>query len=115
MNNIAYRHGGAPIWLIGWGNTTWDADNTLTNMFRTGELLANYWNTEFNTLLDDARTITDQKKRQEMYSKAAKIFMEDAPVISLYQQIDNYGVSRKLEWAARSDERIEGYNMAVKQ
>ena len=88
MNNIAYRHGGAPIWLIGWGNTTWDADNTLTNMFQTGEPLANYWNTEFNTLLDDARTITDPKKRQAMYSKIAKIFMEDAPVISLYQQID---------------------------
>jgi len=114
MNNIAYRHGGAPIWLIGWGNATWDADNTFTNMFRTGELLANYWNTEFNTLLDDARSITDQKKRLEIYSKVTKIFMEDAPVIALYQQIDNYGVNRKVEWTARSDERLEGFNMAVK-
>jgi peptide/nickel transport system substrate-binding protein len=114
MNNIAYRHGGAPIWLIGWGNTTWDADNTLTNMFQTGEPLANYWNPEFNALLDDARTITDQKKRQAMYSKIAKIFIDDAPVISLYQQIDNYGVSRKLDWTARSDERLEGYNMSLK-
>jgi hypothetical protein len=49
-----------------------------------------------------------------MYSKVAKIFIEDAPVISLYQQIDNYGVSRKVEWAARPDERIEGFSMAVK-
>ena len=114
MNNIAYRHGGAPIWLIGWGNTTWDADNTLTNMFQTGEPLANYWNPEFNALLDDARTITDQKKRQAMYSKIDKIFIDDAPVISLYQQIDNYGVSRKLDWTARSDERLEGYNMSLK-
>jgi peptide/nickel transport system substrate-binding protein len=114
MNNISYRHGGAPMWLIGWGNTTWDADNTLTNMFRTGELLANYWNPEFNNLLDDARSITDQKKRQEIYSKIAKIFIEDAPVISLYQQIDNYGVNRRIEWTPRSDERIEGHAMAVK-
>jgi ABC-type transport system substrate-binding protein len=40
MNNISYRHGGAPIWLIGWGNPTWDADYTLTYFFRTGEVLA---------------------------------------------------------------------------
>ena len=40
--------------------------------------------------------------------------MEDAPAISLYQQIDNYGVSRKVEWTARPDERLEGYSMAVK-
>ncbi len=96
------------------GQRAWDADNTLTNIFRPGDLLANHWNSELNTLLDDARSITDQKKRLEIYAKVAKIFMEDAPAISLYQQIDNYGVSRKVEWTARSDERIEGYAMAVK-
>jgi peptide/nickel transport system substrate-binding protein len=83
-------------------------------MFRTGELLANYWNPEFNTFLDDARATTDQKKRQEIYSKVIRIFLEDAPVVSLYQQIDNYGVNRKVEWTARPDERLEGFSMAVK-
>jgi len=100
------------------GDTSWDADNTLTNMFRTGELLASSWNTEFDNFLDDARSTTDRKKRLEMYSKVARIFIEDAPVISLYQslyqQIDNFGVSRKVEWAARPDERIEGFSMAMK-
>jgi len=114
MNNIAYRHGGAPMWLIGWGNTTWDADGTFVPMFRTGQLLANYWNPDFNALLDDAQTSMDPKKRQEFYAKASRFFIEDAPAIPLYQQIDNYGVSRRLQWTARSDERIEGYNIAIK-
>jgi len=114
INTISYRHGGAPIWLEGWGNPTWDADDTLTNFFRTGELHANYGNPECNTLLDAARSTMDQQKRQEMYFKVGKILIEDAPVISLYQQIDNYGVSRKVEWTARSDERIFGYDMALK-
>jgi hypothetical protein len=41
--------------------------------------------------------------------------MEDPPAISLYQQIDNYGVNRKLDWSARPDERIDGFSMAMKQ
>jgi peptide/nickel transport system substrate-binding protein len=114
MNNISYRHGGAPIWLIGWGNPTWDADYTLAYFFRTGEILANYGNPEVTTLLDAARSTMDQQKRQESYSKVGKILLEDAPLISLYQQIDNYGVSRNVDWTARSDERIEGYSMALK-
>ncbi len=114
MNNIAYRHGGAPMWLIGWGNTTWDADYTLYPMFHTGQLLANYWNPDFNALLDEAQTNMDPKKRLQLYAKADRFFIDDAPAICLYQQIDNYGVSRRLNWTARSDERIEGYNITIK-
>ncbi|HWU40721.1 MAG TPA: ABC transporter substrate-binding protein, partial [Candidatus Acidoferrum sp.] len=114
MNNISYRHGGAPIWLIGWGNPTWDADYTLTYFFRTGEVLANYGNPEVTALLDTARGTMDQEKRQESYFKVGRLLLADAPVLSLYQQIDNYGVSRKVEWTARPDERIEGYSMSLK-
>jgi ABC-type transport system substrate-binding protein len=84
-------------------------------MFRTGQVLANFWSPEFNTLLEDAQTAMDPKKRLEIYAKAGRLFMDEDMAISLYQQIDNYGVNRNLEWAARSDERIEGYNMAWKK
>jgi peptide/nickel transport system substrate-binding protein len=115
MTNMAYRHNSGPMWLIGWGNTTWDADYTYTPMFRTGQILANYWNPEFNNLLEQGQTTMDPKKRQQIYSKADKIFVEDAPCISLYQQIDNYGVNKRVQWTARSDERIEGFNISLKQ
>jgi len=114
MNNISYRHGGAPMWLIGWGNTTWDADYTLYPMFHTGQILANYWNPDFNALLDEAQTNMDPKKRLQLYAKADRFYIDDAPAICLYQQIDNYGVSRRLQWTARSDERIEGFSIAIK-
>ena len=114
MNNLAYPHKGGPMWLIGWGNTVWDADYTYTPMFRTGQVLSNYWNTDFNNLLEDGQTNMDPKKRLQAYYKANRIFVEDGAAIPLYQQIDNYGVSRKIEWSARPDERIEGFSMAVK-
>jgi peptide/nickel transport system substrate-binding protein len=114
MNNLSYRHNAGPMWLIGWGNTVWDADYTYTPMFRTNQILANYWNPEFNNLLEDGQTNMDQKKRLQIYYKANHLFMEDAAAIPLYQQIDNYGVSRKVQWTARPDERIEGFSMSVK-
>jgi peptide/nickel transport system substrate-binding protein len=114
MNKIAYPHGGGPMWLIGWGNTTWDADYTYTPMFRTGQVLANYWNPDFNALLEEGQTTMDPKKRLAAYAKAGRFFIDDAPAICLYQQIDSYGVSRKLDWKARPDERIEGFSMAWK-
>jgi hypothetical protein len=49
-----------------------------------------------------------------MYSKASRFVLDDPPAIPLYQQIDNYGVSRKLQWTARPDERIEGFNISIK-
>jgi ABC-type transport system substrate-binding protein len=32
----------------------------------------------------------------------------------LYQQLDLYGVARRLDWKARGDERIKGYDMALR-
>ncbi|HTU01061.1 MAG TPA: ABC transporter substrate-binding protein, partial [Candidatus Sulfotelmatobacter sp.] len=114
MSTITYRHGGAPMWMMGWGNPTWDAVHTLDYFFHTGQIQANYGNPECDKLLDEARSTMDQHKRQEDYSKVGKILLDDAAVLTLYQQIDNYGVNRRLEWAARSDERILGFEMALK-
>jgi len=41
---MTYVHAAGPINLIGWGNTTWDADGTLTPLFRTGKIFTNYHN-----------------------------------------------------------------------
>ena len=33
----------------------------------------------------------------------------------LYQQLDLYGATKRMTWKARGDERIKGYDMAVKE
>jgi hypothetical protein len=40
--------------------------------------------------------------------------VEDAAGMPLYQQLDLYGATRRLAWKARGDERLKGYDMAVK-
>jgi hypothetical protein len=36
------------------------------------------------------------------------------PAVPLYQQVDLYGVSKRLGWKARADERLKGYDMSLK-
>ncbi len=108
LNQMMYVHGGGPMALIGWGNTTWDADGTLVPLFRSGKILANYHNEQFDSLLDEAATTVDPKARQALYSKALQIFLDDAPALPLYQQMDIYGVSKRVKFQALSSEQLVG-------
>lgn len=108
LNQMTYVHGGGPLSLIGWGNTTWDADGTLTPLFRTGKIFSNYHNPQFDGLLDEAATTVDPKARLALYSKALAIFLDDAPAIPLYQQMDIYGVSKRVKFQALSSEQLVG-------
>jgi peptide/nickel transport system substrate-binding protein len=108
LNQMIYVHAAGPVSLIGWGNTTWDADGTLTPLFRTGKILSNYHNPQFDSLLDEAATTVDPTARQALYTKALQIFLDDAPAIPLYQQMDIYGVAKRVKFQALSSEQLVG-------
>ena len=108
LNQMQYVHNGGPMSLIGWGNTTWDADGTLVPTFRSGRALSNYFNEQYDSLLDEAATTVDPKARQALYTKALQIFMDDAPAIPLYQQMDIYGVAKRVKFQALSSEQLVG-------
>lgn len=40
--------------------------------------------------------------------------VDDAAAMPLDWLIDLYGVTKRLVWKARGDERIEGYDMAIR-
>ena len=108
LNQMTYVHGAGPIALIGWGNTTWDADGSLTPLFRTGKILSNYHNAEFDGLIDEAATTVDPKARLALYAKALGIWVDDGASIPLYQQMDIYGVSKRVKFQALSSEQLVG-------
>ncbi len=114
LNNMVYVHKAGPVWLIGWGTPTIDAETVYVPLFRTGSLLSNYHNPEFDRLVDEAQTIMDEKKRREQYHRINRLWVEDAAAVPLYQQLDLYGASKRLVWKARSDELIKAYDMSLK-
>jgi peptide/nickel transport system substrate-binding protein len=115
LNNMVYVHKAGPVWLIGWGTPTIDAETVYVPLFRSGNVLANYHNEDFNRMVDEAQTIMDEKKRREQYHRINKLLIEDAAAAPLYQQIALYGANKRLNWKARSDERLKAFDMSLKE
>ena len=114
LNNMVYVHKAGPVWLIGWGTPTMDAETVYVPLFRSGNIFVNWHNEDFNRMVDEAQTIMDANKRLDQYHRINRLWAEEVPAIPLYQQIDLYGANRRLAWKARSDELIRAYDMAIK-
>jgi peptide/nickel transport system substrate-binding protein len=115
LSNLAYVHKAGPAWMITWGVATYDAESIYIPLFRSGKILSNYYNADFDALLDEAQTVMDPKRRLELYSKITRLWIDEAPAMPLYQLIDLYGTAKRIVWKARGDERLKGFDMALKE
>jgi peptide/nickel transport system substrate-binding protein len=113
--NRMYSHNNPPAYLLGWGNTSFDADFTIAPLMRTGKLLGNVSFPELDALIDQGISTMDPKKRKKIYSDAAKVIKEEVPWAWVYQQIDIYGVNERLNWKARTDELMVVFDMSFKK
>jgi peptide/nickel transport system substrate-binding protein len=114
LNQYVYPHKANPMYFIGWGNTTWDADGTIGALFRSGNPQSNYHNPDYDGMIDEAQTSVDSKRRAELYSKAQRMLIDDGAVLPLYQQMDLYGVNKRVSFQALSSEQLVGVWMSLK-
>ncbi len=96
----------SPMFMLGWGNITYDADNTLSSDLASDGPTSTYANPAFDKLVDAARYELDPVKRKALYAKALRIVHDDAPWLFLFQYEDLYATSKRLQWQPRSDEAI---------
>ena len=113
--NRMYSHNNAPAYLLGWGNTSFDADFTINPLMRSEKLLSNVSFPKLDALIDQGISTMDPKKRQKIYSDAVKIMKEEVPWAWTYQQVDIYGVNERVNWKARTDERLVVFDMTFKK
>jgi len=114
FGTLAYNHRTPPVWLIGWGTSTYDAETVYVPLFRSGRFLSNYYNADFEGMIEQAQATMDPKKRFDLYFKINRLWVEDAAAMPLYQQLDLYGATKRMAWKARGDESIKGYDMGLK-
>jgi peptide/nickel transport system substrate-binding protein len=114
LNNMVYVHKAGPVWLIGWGHPTMEAEAIYVPLFKSPNIFVNWHNEDFNGMVESAQSEMDNKKRLALYHRINKFWIEETPAVPLYQQIDLYGANRRLAWKARSDELIRAYDMAIK-
>jgi peptide/nickel transport system substrate-binding protein len=84
-------------------------------LLRTGQVISSFTNPKLDSLLDQGQSMMDQKRRQKIYSEACKIIKADVAWAFAYQQIDIYGVNERVNWKARTDERLVVFDMSFKK
>jgi ABC-type transport system substrate-binding protein len=52
-------------------------------------------------LIDEESSTFDVARRRAAFRRIQEILKEESPFIALYQQSEIYGVSRRIDWAAR--------------
>jgi peptide/nickel transport system substrate-binding protein len=115
MNTMMYTHNAPPSYILGWGNTSFDADFTINPLMRTGKILSNVSFPQLDALIDQGISTMGKKKRQKIYSDAVKVIKDEVAWGWVYQQVDIYGVSERVSWKARTDERLVGFDMSFKK
>jgi peptide/nickel transport system substrate-binding protein len=104
----------SPMYMLGWGNITYDADNTLSSQLVSDAVSSTYANPAVDKLVDAARYELDAAKRKALYAKALRIIHDDAPWLFLFQYEDLYATSKRLQWQPRPDEAIYVMEMRLK-
>ena len=95
-------------------NNTADADyNYSTNFSSNNSGL--YWSTpEFDAAVVKARSTLDLDQRQAQYQELGKSLMDQAVAVPMYDQVDSYGVSKRLKgFQARADEIMYLYGASL--
>jgi peptide/nickel transport system substrate-binding protein len=87
-------------------NALLDADRTMSALYHSTGSQTAYSNPEVDKLIDDARTETDLKKREEMYHQAIQIVHDEAALVPLLNLKDIYGLSERVEWTPRLDGKM---------
>jgi len=92
-------------------STLLDPDGMFWRLMQPGGLI-DYWrNAEWDRLMGEARFLQDQKKRDEHYKQAAKIFLDEVPVLIVLQPEKTFALKKNLNWKARSDEIVVVYDI----
>ena len=79
LNNMVYVHKAGPVWLIGWGHPTMDAEAIYVPLFKSPNIFVNWHNDDFNGMVEEAQSMMDEKKRLAQYHRINKLWIEEVP------------------------------------
>ncbi|MFB6081805.1 MAG: ABC transporter substrate-binding protein [Halanaeroarchaeum sp.] len=97
-----------PFYLIGWGNPQMDASQTIIPTLTSGGVLTSTHTEELDSLITQAQN-TSGEERASLLKEANTLAHDEAFWIYLNRQYSVYGVSSRIDWQPRRDERIDAY------
>lgn len=106
---LTRRREAGPLFFLGTGGGTWNALYDMAD-FATIDSVTNAPNWTDKRWFDawpEANKKQPGAARQKIINQMLQVFHDDGPWLLLYFQPDFYGVSNRLNWHARRDERID--------
>ncbi|MFQ6110959.1 MAG: ABC transporter substrate-binding protein [Nitrospinota bacterium] len=96
----------SPLYLLGF-SSAFSGITDLAVLDRNLQANLTRWeNAEFQKGFEELQRILDPERQRDLLDHLQEIVMEEAPWIFLWKQYDLYGVSRRIDWRPRADERI---------
>mgnify|MGYP000657538530 CR=1 FL=1 len=102
-----------PMHFIGTGNQVMDCDQHLGYRIDGKRYGRYYQSDKVDALVQEELTTYDADKRKQVFAEIQQQVRDDAPWIFLFDNIDLYGLSAKLDWTPRPDEMVWAYDMKV--
>ena len=104
-----------PLYFIGSGGALWSPLYDMTDLARV-DSGTNYthWDDPrwFDRWADISAANSDEEVR-EIVNEMLQVFYDDGPWLHMYFQPDFYGVSNRIDWTPRPDEKVYLWNATV--
>lgn len=97
-----------PLFLLGSGGTLADARIDMTDLSRpdAGTNYTGWTNPNWYSGWDRLAEATSATQEREIINDMLSVFYNDPPWLMMYFQPDFYGVSTRIDWEARRDEKV---------
>ena len=102
------KHDAGPMFFLGSGGGLATAEYDMTDIATpdSGTNYTNWNNPDWFAGWKKLETVTDTAERKVILDDMQKIMYDDSPWLFLYFQPDFYGVSKRVAWEPRRDERV---------
>ncbi|MFC2023468.1 ABC transporter substrate-binding protein [Chloroflexota bacterium] len=93
------------IWYVRHDNLLFDSDRTTSGYYTDETTFSSYYNPETIPLVEAARSELDEEKREKIYWEIYEIGRENPTGVFLFQHVDLWGMSERLNFEPRPDGR----------
>jgi peptide/nickel transport system substrate-binding protein len=104
-----------PMHFVGTGNQVMDCDQHLGYRIDGKRYGRFYQSDEVDALIQDELQDYDPEHRKATLAKIQQLIRDDAPWIFLFDLMDLFGMTDRIDWKPRSDEMVWAYDIKVTQ
>jgi len=104
-----------PMHFIGTGNQVMDCDQHLGYRIDGARYGRYYQSDEIDALVQQEIAEYDTEKRKAILAEIQQKLRDDAPWIFLFDLVDLYGMTARIDWTPRPDEMVWAYEISVNE